>query len=107
MPTLFAQAADPAQSARSTQLVVAIAALIAAVMLLGLIIMIMRKRLLARDAGADAGRSFMEDLRRMRDRGEITQEEFDATRRRIIERAKQRPDADAPLRKRGPGGASE
>lgn len=106
MPHLLAQAADAGQSARTTQLVVAIAALIAAVLLLGLIIMVMRKRLLARDNAADAGRSFMEDLRHMRDRGDITQDEFDATRRRIIERAKKPPDAASPPKGRGPGTAS-
>ncbi|MFZ2875394.1 MAG: SHOCT domain-containing protein [Phycisphaerales bacterium] len=93
MSHLLTIAQTQPQDPRTTHLVLAIAALIAAVMLLGLIIMVMRKRLLARDSTADAGRSFMEDIRRMRDRGEISQEEFDATRRRIIERARQRPEA--------------
>lgn len=105
MSLLLAQAQTHAQDNRTTNLVLAIAALIAAVMLLGLFIMVFRKRLLARDSDADAGRSFMEDLRRMRDRGEITQTEFDATRRRIIERARQR--SQAPSTSRGEGGASE
>lgn len=105
MRHLLAIAQTPPQDTRTTHLVLAIAALIAAVMLLGLMIMVMRKRLLARESAADAGRSFMEDLRRMRDRGEITQEEFDATRRRIIERARQRPEAP-PGAQRG-GRASE
>ncbi len=90
-----------APEARTTSLVLAVAALIAAVLLLGLIIMVFRKRLLARDNAADAGRSFMEDLRRMRDRGEISQDEFDATRRRIIERARQKAAPPPPTKGRG------
>lgn len=105
MRHLLAIAQTQPPDTRTTHLVLAIAALIAAVMLLGLIIMVMRKRLLARDNAADAGRSFMEDLRRMRDRGEITQDEFDSTRRRIIERARRRP--EPPPKGRDAGGASQ
>lgn len=65
----------------------------------GAIAMIVRAKLLSSDDDADGG-TLLEHLQKMRDRGEISDEEFRATRRTMIERAEQRraqkDDADAP-----------
>jgi hypothetical protein len=72
--------------------------LIAMIMGATIAILIMRKRLLAEDTQADSG-SFMDELREARNRGEITPEEFDATRARLIEKMKGTgPDPAAALR---------
>lgn len=54
----------------------------------GLVVLAIRKRILARSSdGADEG-SLMDSLRAMRDRGELSPEEFEATRRAMIERVR-------------------
>ncbi len=52
----------------------------------GLVVLALRKRILGRPTeGSDEG-SLMDALRGMRDRGEMTSEEFEATRRAMIGR---------------------
>ncbi len=55
----------------------------------GAVIMMIRRRLrdAAANAGADAGFS-LSDLRAMRDRGEITSDEYEQTRARVIAKVK-------------------
>lgn len=62
-----------------------VAILIAVAFVGGLAILWIRKKLLAKDQPAAAG-SLMDQLRGMLERGEITQAEFDATRRSIVKK---------------------
>lgn len=81
--------------------------LIVLTVLAGVVIVIVRRRLIEPDAKANSPGSLMEDLRRMRDRGEITQEEYDRTRKTIAARAAGReppppppPDPEGPRQAR-------
>jgi hypothetical protein len=56
----------------------------------GFVVLMMRRRLLApRDSAADHA-GIMDSLRAMRDRGELSQAEFEAARRSMIEKAMSR-----------------
>lgn len=69
----------------------------------GLAILWIRKRLLAKDHPAAAG-SLMDQLRGMLERGEMTQAEFDATRKAMVKKmAAEHNDAPA---KWGPSGGA-
>jgi cytochrome c-type biogenesis protein CcmH/NrfF len=71
----------------STDVVIWVGLLIALIIGGGVLVMVLRKRLLARDDGsADVG--LFETLKQMRDRGEMTQEEYEAARRKVVEKAK-------------------
>ena len=54
----------------------------------GLIVLAIRKRILSKSSDAADEASLMDSLRAMRDRGEMTPEEFEATRRAMIERVR-------------------
>lgn len=70
----------------TTSVLIWVGVLIVIAMLGGLVMLAIRRRMFSEsDSGADEG--LMEQLRRMVERGEITQEEFDRTRRKIVERA--------------------
>lgn len=101
----FARAPSAAQTG---EVLLWVGVLIAMIMVATIAILIMRKRLLAEDGQADSG-SFMDELREARNRGEITPEEFDAARARLIEKMKGTgPDPAAALRpKRKPSSESE
>lgn len=66
------------------RLFVVIGLLMAAVLALGLIIMQLRKRLLGGESQEDTSGSILEDIRAMRRRGEISEDEFQTMRRRIV-----------------------
>jgi hypothetical protein len=92
MPMVFAQDGSPTP-ARSTQpgtgsVMVWVGVLILAAMVGGGIWVWLRRQLLAPES---AGRpaTIMEDLRRMRDEGQITQEEYDSIRRNMATRLAQ------------------
>lgn len=53
----------------------------------GLVAMWMRRRLLAADAAGEAGAGLLEGMRRMRDEGKISPEEYDSMRRAITRRS--------------------
>lgn len=74
-------------AAQTGEVLLLVGVLIALVMIAAIAILIMRKRLLGPETGAEAG-SFLDDLRAARNRGEITPEEFDAARARMIEKLK-------------------
>ncbi len=61
--------------------------LIAATMLAGVIILIVRRRLLEDPASGGGGATMTEELRGMRDRGEISEAEYDQMRKSIAARA--------------------
>jgi hypothetical protein len=75
-----------------------VAVLIGLILIASIAVLILRRRLFAPDTSDDHGASMMETLRRMRDRGEISDAEFEKTRTVMIERATRRRD--------GSGGAS-
>ncbi len=83
----------PAAAGTSTNVDVLIwvGALIAAVLVLGMVILLLRKRLFIKD-GDDAG-GMLSDLRRMHKSGELTTEEYDAARRALTFRVAGRADA--------------
>ncbi len=85
-------------AAQTGEVLLWVGVLIALIMAATIAILIMRKRLLADEGQADAG-SFMDELREARNRGEITPEEFDLARARMIEKMKGTgPDPAAALR---------
>lgn len=74
---------------------VAVGLLIVCTVVLGMLVMRARRRLLARHETHDE-LSLMESLRRMRDRGDMSIEEFEQARRALIGRATRRPPTAAP-----------
>lgn len=60
--------------------------LIVVVIVGSIIVMVVRRRVLAREAPASNDSTFMDELRAMRDRGEITPEEFEAAKRAAVRR---------------------
>lgn len=70
-------------------------ALIVVVVVAGLVILAIRRRTLGGNDGASPA-SLMEEMRRLRDSGQMTPEEFEATKRKLVERARaQTPDLAA------------
>lgn len=93
-----------AQATKSTQMdaVVWVAALIVLAIVGGLFILWVRRRTLGDASDGGGSGSLMDDLRAMRDRGEITAEEFDATRKAMSRRlaAKLKEGESAPSKPR-------
>lgn len=54
----------------------------------GLIVLAIRKRILSKSSDAADEASLMDSLRALRDRGEMSNEEFEATRRAMIDRVR-------------------
>jgi hypothetical protein len=52
----------------------------------GMFVMWLRRRLLAADSGSATTEGLMESLRRMRDAGQMSQEEYDAARKAMASR---------------------
>ncbi|RMH28173.1 MAG: SHOCT domain-containing protein [Planctomycetota bacterium] len=74
----------------TTSLLIWVGALIVVALFGGLVMLAVRRRMFNEpDAAADAG--LMEQLRRMLERGEMTQDEYDLARRKIVERARGNP----------------
>lgn len=82
-------------------------ALIALVAVLGVAILAARRRLLAPARLSEGPASALSDLRSMRDRGEITPEEFDRARAKIVARMKASLSKDGPTKPSAPPPASE
>ncbi len=81
-----------AQSSSGTgQVLLWVAVLIGAVIAASVIVLILRRKLLSPDTAAEDTGSIMESLRAMRDRGEISQDEYDRTRQAMIARAAGKP----------------
>jgi hypothetical protein len=85
----------------SISLVVVVGGLIGAVVVLGVILLALRGRLLAKDAEAAGAGSLLEHLREMRDRGEISQVEYDAARKTAVRRISEESPGVAPGADRG------
>jgi predicted nucleic acid-binding Zn ribbon protein len=89
-------------SSASTHVIVLVGVLIALVIAGGVVVMLLRKRLLAKDdASADVG--LFDALKQMRDRGEMTQEEYEAARRKVVEKTKAAMKASGSAKSRGAG----
>jgi uncharacterized membrane protein len=67
----------------SLRLAGVIGGFIVAVLVLGIVILTVRKRLFAREHELSSARSLMEQVRAMHDRGEMSEEEYEATRRAL------------------------
>jgi len=61
--------------------------LIVGVVVAGVVLMWVRRRILSDPSGTDAGAGLMANLRRMRDSGEISTQEYDAARKAMATRA--------------------
>lgn len=72
----------------SISLVIVVGALITAVVILGVVLLALRARLFAKDAAAEGSGTLLEHLRGMRDRGEISREEYDAAKHKMVKRLK-------------------
>ena len=72
----------------------------------GILWLWLRRQLFAADAATAPG-SIMEDLRRMRDQGQITQEEYDTVRKRMVAKLAKSGFGDAKAPPGGPGRPSK
>ncbi len=72
--------------AHSMRLVVTIGLLIVAVVGLGTVLLVIRKRMFARDNDLASARTLLDDLRAMRDSGEMTEDEYDAAKKALTSR---------------------
>src|SRR5688572_22904699 len=77
--------APPREKATTSDIVVAAVVLIAIALVGGFVWMWMRKRLFSPESAASPG-TMMEDLRKMRDEGQITAEEYDSVRKNMAAR---------------------
>lgn len=84
MPVLLAQAG--ARGALN-EMLPWLGALLVAALVGGALLFYLRHRLLGPDAADTPGRGFMEELRDLRDRGEISEDEFETARLSIIAKA--------------------
>jgi len=87
-------AASPSSAARGTtrdgaqtQVFFAVVLLIGIVLIGAIVIFLLRRRLFRKDTSADGAVGLMENLRHMRDSGQITPEEYDLTRKAMTRRA--------------------
>lgn len=90
-------------------LLVALGILLLIVIAGGVMLMVLRRRLTAAKAAensADGGFSLAE-LRKMRDRGEITPEEYERTRARVVTKVKASLGAAAPGEEQGKAGGEQ
>ena len=81
-----------AGSAALPRLLLSLGLMIAALVVLGIVLVALRRRLLTPQRDQPTG--MFEDLRRMLREGRITQEEYDAVRRRVASRIAGRSDPD-------------
>ncbi|GEM_PF-700450 len=68
-----------------TRMLIFIGVMIMAVVVFGLVVVQLRKRLFAKADSANSSALLMDDLRAMRSRGAITEDEYQRTRRRLVE----------------------
>lgn len=66
---------------------ISVGVLIAAVLIAGAVLLLLRRRLLSQDRQDSSGMGLMEHLQSLRETGEMSQEEYDAARRALVARA--------------------
>lgn len=86
--SMFTPMETLAQSARSSpsQIFFVVGLLIGAAVVLGLVILLVRRKMLGRESAGAEQAGLMDQLRHLRDSGEITPEEFDAARKSMVAR---------------------
>jgi hypothetical protein len=82
-------------SAVSIDVLIWVGALIVAVLILGIVILLVRKKLFTKDADSPTG--LLNDLRRMHKSGELTTEEYDAARKALTTRIAAKMPAGKPV----------
>lgn len=94
--------AQAEQSGAVGRIVVSVVLLVGALIVLGVILAALRRRLLA--PAREPALGMFEHLRKMREEGTISPEEYDAIRRQMVSKAAQRPSADEPAPAEPPSG---
>jgi uncharacterized membrane protein len=74
------------RSDSTAEILLWVGVLIGAILLLAVVIFAVRRRTLHRSDDAESDATVMESLRTMRDSGQMTNEEFDAARRAMVEK---------------------
>lgn len=88
---LAQQGAGMARKPGITDVLLPVGLMIVAVVILAIVVVNVRRRILGRESALNHPASLMEDLRRMRDSGELSQEEFEASRARVTAAITGRP----------------
>jgi hypothetical protein len=88
--TTLSQAAAPIKRADPASVLILVMVFIGLVIALGLIIMLVRRRLLSPSMGDDASMGILASLKAARDRGDMSQEEYEQAKRVLATRAKER-----------------
>lgn len=83
-------------NAHSLRLLMVIGGLIVAVIALGIVMLVVRRRLFAKDSAMSGDQSIMEQLRSMHKRGDLTEEEYDAARRTMAAKIAKRTKKELP-----------
>lgn len=86
MPTVLPIFAQAAKSADTMRVVLWVGLLIGALMVLGAVIMVVRTKILVKETGSNKSAGPLEDLRRMRETGAISEAEFSAAKAKIAAR---------------------
>lgn len=107
---LIAQQATRQSTSSPGQVLAWVAILIVAVVVLGLAVLVLRRKLLSRDDAGMNPTTLMESLRQMRDSGEMSSQEYDAVRKKLAGKVANRPSpnrsTEAPERTTAPKDAS-
>src|SRR5262245_29173389 len=86
----FAPASTVAQAAQgrsdAASVLIWVMILIAAVVILGLALLWVRRRVLAKPDTSGAPESLLSEFRKARDRGDLTPDEYEALRKKMVER---------------------
>jgi uncharacterized membrane protein len=85
--TLLAQAGPPAKGRGDTGGVFLWVAILIAIILVGFVLLMwLKRRIFSADSAQEQSGGLMDNLRQMRDSGQISKEEYDATRKATIAR---------------------
>lgn len=102
-PALATPGGDAGTAAGLTRILIPIGGLIVLAVVGGLGVMAVRKWMLAKDSVSVDHGGMLDDLRRMRDTGQISVEEFDAARKTIAARLAGKPVPGSGMKSPDPG----
>jgi hypothetical protein len=88
--TTLSQAAAPLKRADPASVLILVMVFIGLVIALGLIILLVRRRLFTPAMGDDPGMGILSSLKAARDRGDMSQDEYEQAKRVLATRAKER-----------------